>query len=61
MDFILLAPELADGTRSVASIFGLRAASNVDGVEWIIDPLEDFHIMSIERLVVEDADIYAES
>lgn len=38
-----------------------RTANEGDAIEWVMNPLEDFRIASVERLVFEDEEVYAES
>jgi len=38
-----------------------QEASDADAIEWVITSLEDFQVLSVERLVFEDAEVYAES
>lgn len=38
-----------------------REVSDGDAIDWSMNPLEDFRIVLVERLIFEDAEVYAES
>lgn len=38
-----------------------REAPDNDAIEWVMRSLEDFQVVSVERLIFEDAEVYAES
>lgn len=38
-----------------------QEASDADAIEWVMNPLGDFQIVSVERLIYEDAEVYSES
>ncbi|MBT2337073.1 hypothetical protein J7E49_24615 [Variovorax paradoxus] len=38
-----------------------REGTDATAIEWVINSIEDFQIASVERLIFEDAEVYAES
>jgi len=38
-----------------------REGADATAIEWVINPIEDFQIASVERLIFEDAEVYSES
>lgn len=38
-----------------------REEGDATAIEWVINPIEDFQIASVERLIFDDAEVYAET